>query len=72
MGVAVAAMLAVLLLGFGTVVTVQSARIARERDQANTARQESEVVTEFLSDMLLAVAPEEKGSDVLVNNPDTS
>ncbi len=56
---AFAASLIVLLIGFGIWMSVLFAR-------AETARQESEAVTDFLSNMLAAVDPGEKGRDVTV------
>ena len=51
--------LVVLLIGFGIWMSVLFAR-------AESARQESEAVTDFLSDMLGAVNPDERGRDVTV------
>ncbi len=56
---AFATTLILLLIGFGIWMSVLFAR-------AETARQESEAVTDFLSDMLAAVDPGELGRDVTV------
>lgn len=56
---AFAASLVVLLIGFGIWMGILFAR-------AETARQESEAVTDFLSEMLAAVDPGEQGREVTV------
>ncbi|NNE07753.1 MAG: serine/threonine protein kinase [Gemmatimonadetes bacterium] len=56
---AFASTLALLLVGFGIWMSVLFSR-------AEIARQESEAVTDFLSDMLAAVDPGEQGRDVTV------
>ena len=66
-GVSVASILVVLLIVFAVAMAVQARRIANERDQKETARQEAEAVTHFLTDMLAAVDPGKEGRNVTVS-----
>jgi len=61
-----AAVLAILVVGFGFVSAAQARRIALERDAATIARDESEAVTGFLTNTLASADPTEEGRDVTV------
>lgn len=50
-GVATAASLLVLLIGFSVVVSIQAARIARERDRAEVERDAAQQVSQFLVEL---------------------
>lgn len=62
----VAALVLVLLLGFGIGMSVLFTRAESARRSAEVAQGESEAVTTFLTDLLTAVEPEEQGRDVTV------
>jgi tetratricopeptide (TPR) repeat protein len=55
-GVAVAATLVVLLMGFAATVSIQARRIAQERDRANREAEIARAVNDFLQNDLLAQA----------------
>jgi serine/threonine-protein kinase len=56
----------VLIVGFAITMTVQSARIARERDRAASERDKAERVNAFLQEMLASVDPRKKGREITV------
>jgi non-specific serine/threonine protein kinase/serine/threonine-protein kinase len=58
-GVGFAALLAVVLVGFAVTMTIQTARIADERDRANQEARTSERVSDFLVDLFEVVDPAE-------------
>lgn len=64
-GVAAAAVFVVMLVGFAVVVSLQAARIARERDTAQQERDAAEQVASFLVDMFEVADPgESRGATV--------
>ncbi len=58
-GVAAAAVLTVMLIGFGIAMGVQTARIARERDRANREAETAREVSSFLTGLFEVSAPSE-------------
>jgi serine/threonine-protein kinase len=59
-GVGAAATLAALIIGFAAVMTVQSARLTRERDRTQQALNRAEEVTEFMVGLFEASNPTEQ------------
>jgi serine/threonine-protein kinase len=65
LGVAAAALLLLLLVGFAVAMTIQSARLARERDRAAQERDKAEKVSGLLVDLFKVFDPgEAKNSSV--------
>ena len=64
--VAAAALGALLLAGWAATATVQGARVAAERDRAETEAAKAEAVNEFVLGILGASAPDAQGRDVTV------
>jgi serine/threonine protein kinase/tetratricopeptide (TPR) repeat protein len=66
-GVAVGAMLALLLVGFAGAMAFQAQRLRRERDRAETEAAKARAVRQFLQDTLASANPGEgQGRDVTV------
>ncbi len=65
-GVAAAAVVFVLLVGFGVTMAVQARRLARERDRASRAQASAEALSDFLRNDVLAQASldNQSGPDV--------
>jgi non-specific serine/threonine protein kinase/serine/threonine-protein kinase len=65
-GVAAAAVVLVLLVGFGVTMAVQARRLARERDRASRAQAAAEALSDFLRNDVLAQASldNQSGPDV--------
>ncbi|ARA94347.1 serine/threonine protein kinase [Rhodothermaceae bacterium RA] len=64
-GVAAAAVLVLLLAGYAATLTVQSRRLAAERDAKAEALAQSEAVTQYLKSLFLAATPRVARGDTL-------
>ena len=64
-GVASAAVLSLMIVGFGVISAIQAARIARERDAANAERAKAEQVSTFMADLFSLADPARSSGQVI-------